>query len=158
MRDPAEPLSPSTAQILVAVVMEAFEAGSEVSGDSGGPFKLTPNTMENYLHVWNAVDINGTQFLGANDIVQLLTRLDFPLGLRGDKRLAGIVKGGPGGDEKVEARLRLAARNVFKVLPLAPNADGKFHFRKCRNPHHTSHTRTPSATIPALHPARRACL
>jgi hypothetical protein len=125
--------------ILTAVVMEAYDGCSEetetssffesVSGEKQTTYRLTPVAMEQYLLEWNKRDLEGTQFLPKNDLVDLLINLNFPLGLKGDKRLMSTVRSGPGGEDKLEVRQRMQARNILKKLPLVPrDSDGKYHF------------------------------
>ena len=146
MRDPAEPLSPSTAQILVAVVMEAFEAGSESGSGGEGPYRLSPNAMDEYLTEWNLLDVDGRQFLDQKAVVLLIAKLTFPLGLKGDRSIvADLLKSrtaaaAEGADAAAEAarearrkslaeqRIVFAARTMFRALPLTPNKDDLFHF------------------------------
>jgi hypothetical protein len=125
--------------ILTAVVMEAYDGCSEeseqssyfasVSGEKQSTYRLTPVAMEQYLVEWNKRDLEGTQFLSKNDLVALLIDLNFPLGLKGDKRLLSTVRSGPGGEDKLEIRQRMQARNIIKKLPLVPrDSDQKYHF------------------------------
>jgi hypothetical protein len=127
--------------ILVAVVMEAFEAGSEAGAGGEGLYRLTPNAMDEYLALWNELDINGTQFLDQAGVIHVIANLAYPLGLRGDKRILKelpIKHPLPGmpvderEEEKrlrlLEARVRFQARQTFKNLRLSAAADGRFHF------------------------------
>lgn len=125
--------------ILTAVVMEAYDGCSEesdissffesVSGEKQSTYRLTPVAMEQYLVEWNRRDLEGTQFLPKNDLVGLLINLNYPLGLKGDKRLMSTVRSGPGGEDKLEVRQRMQARNIIKKLPLVPrDSDEKYHF------------------------------
>ena len=139
MRDPAEPLSPSTAQILVAVVMEAFEAGSESGSGGEGPYRLSPNAMDEYLTEWNLLDVDGRQFLDQKAVVLLIAKLTFPLGLKGDRSIvADLLKSRTAAAAEAarearrkslaEQRIVFAARTMFRALPLTPNKDDLFHF------------------------------
>jgi hypothetical protein len=122
--------------ILVAVVMEAFDASSENGGEKDGPFRLTPVYMDAYLTIWNKFDINGTQYLDSASIVNLIIKLPFPLGLQGDKRLIKELtyreskekSEGKISKDNLDAKLRFYAKTVLRQLPIIPTANGTIHF------------------------------
>jgi len=131
--------------IISAVALEAYDGCLEDSqqnfsamaqggedgrggGTGGRPYRLTPLAMDQYLTAWNDRDVFGTQYLAKEDIVAVLIELNYPLGLRGDKRLLAAVQMGPGGIAKLDARQRMQARVIFKSLNLVPNAENRFHF------------------------------
>lgn len=122
--------------ILVAVVMEAFDASSENGGDKEGPFRLTPVFMDAYLTAWNKYDINGTQYLDSASVINLIMEVPFPLGLRNDKRLIKELtyrdskesaSGKPSSDN-LKAKLHFYAKTVLRQLPIIPTANGTIHF------------------------------
>ena len=122
--------------ILVAVVMEAFDASSENGGDKDGPFRLTPVYMDAYLTVWNKYDINGTQYLDSASVLNLIMEVPFPLGLKGDKRLIKELtyrdskekSDGKPTKDNLNAKLRFYAKTVLRQLPIVPTANGTIHF------------------------------
>ena len=74
--------------IVVAIVMEAFSLTSEESTDRFGSFRLNTEAADQFLGLWATYDVEGRLQLDAGSIALVLCDLPYPLGLKGDPRLA----------------------------------------------------------------------